>query len=187
MKGIHYTVLTKDQKKEQVALGVKAIKNSKSLVFADFTGVPTGEMLKLKNTLRAMGGKFQVFKKRLLNIALKDAGVAVDTTKFESQLGTVFAPKSIYDVASIVQKFAKELLKTTKKEFKILGCYDAAEAKVFDALTFQTIAKLPPREVLLAQIAMMLTMPIKKVMVGLNARKELVLGKVEGQLEKTTA
>ena len=165
-------MLTKDQKKEQVALAVKHVKASKSLIFADFTGVPTGEILKLKNTLRAMGGKFQVFKKRLLNIALKDSGVPVDTAKFEAQLGTVFAPKSIYDVAGLVYKFAKDLLKGTKKEFKILGAYDATESKTIDAPTFMMIAKLPPREVLLAQIAMMLTMPIKKVMVALRSRKE---------------
>lgn len=172
-------MLTKIQKREQVALGVKAIKESKSLIFTDFTGVPTGEMLKLKNTLRAMGAKFQVFKKRLLNLALKDSGVPVDTKKFVAQLGTVFAPTSIYDIAGLVHKFAKELLKATKKEFKVLGGYDVAEAQEIDAPTFVKIAKLPTRQVLFAQIAMMLTVPIKKVMVALNSRKEQLEIKTE--------
>mgnify|MGYP001574784761 FL=1 len=170
-------MLNKIQKKEQVALGVSEIKNSQSLLFADFTGVPTDEIKKLKSTLRALGAKFNVFKKRLLKIAMKDAGVEVDPTQFDAQVGTVFGAKAIYDMASPVAKFAKDLLKNTKKEFKILGGYDAQEKKFFDGPAVATIAKLPSREVLLTQIAVMLGMPVKKVMTALNSRKE--------QLEKT--
>ena len=165
-------MLTKVQKKEHVADGTERIKKSASMVFTDFTGVPTGDIRMLKLALQASGATYKVFKKRLLQIAMNNAGVAVDTTKFEAQLGTVFASKSIYDVAGTVAKFAKEFFKKSKKEFKVLGAYDAKEAKVIDAATFQLIAKLPPREILLAQIAMMLPMPVKKVMVGLNSRKE---------------
>jgi large subunit ribosomal protein L10 len=172
-------MLTKAQKKEQVASGVSEIKNSKSLLFADFTGVPTDEIKKLKAVLRSAGAKFKVFKKRLLKIAMTEAGVDVDPTKFDAQVGTVFAPKAIYDVASPLWKFGKDLLKNTKKEFKILGGYDAQEKKFFDGAAIATIAKLPSREVLLTQIAVMFGMPIKKVMTALNSRKE--------QLEKSTA
>jgi large subunit ribosomal protein L10 len=170
-------MLTKTQKKSQVILSVDDIKKSQSLVFADFTGVSTPEVRTLKLALKVMGAKFKVYKKSLLKIALKQSGVVVDADKFESQLGTVFAPKGIYDVAGTVAKFAKDLLRNSKKEFKILGAYDSQEKRFVDSAQFALIAKLPPREILLAQIAMMLTMPIKKVMVGLNSRKE--------QLEKT--
>jgi ribosomal protein L10 len=39
-----------------------------------------------------------------------------------------------------------------------------------DANEFKAIATLPSREVLLAQIAMMLTMPLKQMMMVLNER-----------------
>lgn len=172
-------MLNKAQKKEQVSLGTKEIAGSQSLIFADFGGVPTGDIRALKTTLRAAGAKFKVFKKRLLRVALKDSGIDVDPTQFEAQVGTIFAPKAIYDVAGGVAKFARDLLKNTKKEFKILGGYDTKEKKFFDGSAMAIIAKLPPREVLLTQIAVMLGMPIKKVMTALNSRKE--------QLEKVTA
>ena len=159
-------------------MGTSELKNSKSLVFADFTGVSTADVRNLKMALKAIGAKYKVFKKRLLKIAMKDAGVDVDVDKFESQLGTVFGGKSIYDTAATVHKFAKDLLKNTKKEFRVMGAYEAAEKKFFDAAQFTSIAKLPAREVLLAQIAMMLTMPVKKVMVALNSRKEQLEKKV---------
>ena len=172
-------MLNKAQKKEQVELGVKELKNSQSLIFADFGGVATADVRTLKMALKESGAKFKVFKKRLLKIAMKDAGIEVDPTQFEAQVGTVFSPKVVYDVAGGVAKFAKDLLKNTKKEFKILGGYDAKEKKFFDGVAMAVIAKLPPREILLTQIAVMLGMPIKKVMTALNSRKE--------QLEKTTA
>ncbi len=165
-------MLTKDQKKEQVNLGEKEISSAKSMIFADFTGVPTDQIRNLKLALKAVGAKFKVFKKRLLKIAFKNAGIEVPVEKFEAQLGTVFAPKSVYDTAAAVHKFTKDLLKNTKKEFKVVGAYETAEKKFFDAAQFVSIAKLPSREVLLAQIAMMLTMPVKKVMAALNSRKE---------------
>lgn len=171
-------MLTKIQKKEQVELSQKTIQGAKSMIFADFTGVGIMDTDVLKNALRATGSTFKVFKKRLLKIAMKNAGVAVDPTTFESQVGTVFATNTIYDVAGMVQKFARDLLKKTKREFKILGAYDATEKKFFTVEEVAMIAKLPPKQVLLAQIAMMLTMPMKKVMVALNGRKE--------QLEKQT-
>jgi len=172
-------MLTKTEKKQQVERGAKELKNAKSLIFADFTGVKTADVKNLKNALRALGATYKVFKKRLLKIAMKDVGVAVDPKQFPGQLGTVFSPKAIYDVAGTVHKFAKDLLKKAKADFKVMGAYDAAEKKFYDAAQFAVVAKLPSREVLLAQIAMMLTMPIKKVMIGLNGRKE--------QLEKVTA
>ncbi len=172
-------MLTKAQKKEQVEKGVGELKNSQSLVFADFTGVATSDVRTLKMALKESGAKFKVFKKRLLKIAMKDAGIDVDPTQFDAQVGTVFSPKAIYDVAGGVAKFAKDLLKNTKKEFKILGGYDAKEKKFFDGAQMAIVAKLPPREILLTQIAVMLGMPIKKVMVALTSRKE--------QLEKPAA
>lgn len=152
-------------------MGEKEIKSSKSLVFADFTGVPTDAIRNLKIALKAAGAKYKVFKKRLLNIAMKNAGVAVDPMQFGSQLGTVFSGTDIYGIAGMVQKFSKDMLKA-KKEFKVLGAYDATEKKFFDAAQFVAIAKLPSREILLAQIAMMLTIPVKKVMIALNGRAE---------------
>lgn len=165
-------MLTKTQKKEQVAAGIEELTKASSLVFADFTGVSTADIRALKNILKKVGAGYKVFKKRLLKIAAKRADVVVDIDKFESQLGTVFSDKTIYDTAGVVYKFAKDLFKVAKKDFKILGAYDVKEKKFFDAAQFAVIAKLPSREVLLAQIAIMLTVPTKKLMIALNSRKE---------------
>ncbi len=116
-------MLTKQEKQAQVKEGVGAIKKSRGLFFADFTGIPTAEIRKLRIALREVGDKFKVLKKRLLKIALKEAGSDFDPTQFESQVGTFFIDSDIYSAANKIYKFVKDLAKT-KKDFKVLSCID---------------------------------------------------------------
>lgn len=164
-------MLTKQEKQAQVKAGVDEIKKSHGLFFADFTGIPTVEIRKLRIALREAGDKFQVLKKRLLKIALKNAGSDFDPTQFESQVGTFFIRSDIYAAANKIYKFVKDLAKT-KKDFKVLGGVDLENKKGVSAEEFVKMAKLLTREQLLAQIAVMLTMPVKKVMIALNERSK---------------
>lgn len=162
--------LTKIQKKEQVAFGLDKIKNSGNLIFADFNKTKSEDIKVLKRVLKAQNADFKVIKKRLLRIALKDSGLEFDPLQFKTQMGTIFIPGELSGIAAGIYKFAKDNEKGKKGEFKILGGFDVKEKRFIDAVEFVAIAKLPSREVLLAQIAMMLTMPIKKVMIALNER-----------------
>lgn len=155
---------TRVQKEEQVKKITELIKQSGSLAFGDFTGVPTKAILKLKATLRASGATYRVTKKRLLRVALKASGIDADPkAMFKEQLGTIFAPGDILSVASIIYKFSRELAKE-KKEFKLLGGYDLAGKAPISAEQFVMLAKLPGRETLLAQVMGMFTAPLRQFM-----------------------
>src|SRR5690348_1546310 len=116
-------MLTKKQKQEHVAMGAKLVSGSKALIFADFTGAPTKEVNRLKGELKKAGATFKVIKKRLLKIALKEAGIGAESLDAKAPVATVFSPSDLTTVAAPVFKFAKELAKQ-KIEFKILGAYD---------------------------------------------------------------
>ena len=95
----------------------------------------------------------------------------IDPTQFEAQVGTIFIPGALYDgAASKIYGFIKGLVKE-KKELKVLAAYDLAGQRLVTAAEFIAIAKLPSREALLTQIAFVLTMPMKKVLIALNGRK----------------
>ena len=164
-------MLTKQQKTQQIERGVEAIKKSQGLFFADFTGISTVELRNLRLMLKEVGGKFQVIKKRLLKLALRKAGSDYDPTQFESQVGTVFISTDIFNAANRLYKFAKELAKS-KKDLKVLGGLDLVNKKSLSADEFMALAKLPSREQLLTQIAVMFTMPVKKLMIAINSRGE---------------
>lgn len=148
-------------------MGKDLIQKSKALVFADFTGVPTGELRRLKTELKKAGANFKVIKKRLLKLALKDVGVEMDPMQFDAQVGTVFAPDEMPSVAAAIYKFSKEMAKA-KKDFKILGAYNLEEKSFLDADQFTVIAKLPSREVLLAQLVGVMSSPLRAFMYIVN-------------------
>lgn len=163
-------MLTKEQKKESVAKGEDIIGKSRNILFADFTSIPTADIRKLRILMRELGGAFTVIKKRLLRIALKNKGIDFDpATKFECQAGMISMPQEIFEAAGKIQALVKELAKA-KKDLKILGGVDIANKKEITLEEFSVIAKLPSREALLTQIAFMLTLPVKKVMVALGER-----------------
>ena len=135
-------MLTKQQKIKQVEDGIKEIKDSKVILFADFSGIPTAELRNLRLVLKEVGGKFKVIKKRLLKIALGKSGISSDPTEFESQVGTILLPKEIFSAAGSLYRFIKDLAKS-KKDLKILGGVDILENKKITAEEFVKIAKVP--------------------------------------------
>ena len=174
--------LTKQQKSAILEDGIKKIKESKTLVFAEYNKVLVEDFKKLRRELKKVGADLKVLKKRLLNIALKNAGVNFsaggglasgwDLLAAKTQLGTIFAKGDLTSVAGPIHKFSKDLTRTKKGEFSVMAAYDLTEKRLVDFNEFKIIATLPSREVLLAQIVMMLTMPLKQMMITLNERSK---------------
>ncbi|MDO8601956.1 MAG: 50S ribosomal protein L10 [bacterium] len=156
-------MLTKAQKKEHVELSAKKIKASKNIVFADFSGVGTADVNNLKKELRKAGAEFKVVKKRLLKIALKEAGIEFDPSATKAPIATVYTPTDLTSVAGPIYKFSRELVKR-KINFKVLAAYDAEAKKLLNTAEFTVIAKLPNRETLLAMVIGAMTGPLRAFM-----------------------
>lgn len=154
---------TKAQKAEAIKQGEKEIKDSKFLVFADFSKVTNEELKAFRRLIRAINAKFTVVKKRLLKIILKNAGVDYEPKQFKDQLGTIFAKGDISEIAQVAYKFAKD-----KQNFKILGGLDILKKIALPKETVIAIGKLPSREVLLAQVLGGITGPMRKLLIAMN-------------------
>lgn len=166
--------LTKQQKGVLIDQATKGMKDSKAAVFTEFKGVSMEDFKKLRRELKKVNADMKVVKKRLLNIALKNVGVEFNTMTMKDQMAAVFSKNDLTSLAPIVHKFVKDIVKSKKGTFSVLAAYDALDKRVVDANEFKAIATLPSREVLLAQIAMMLTMPLKQMMMTLNERAKKV-------------
>lgn len=165
-------MLTKDQKRKQIDLGLDKIKASQNLVFVDFHKVSAEDIKRLRKELKGVGADFKLIKKRLLRLVFKEAGLDFDPTQFKAQVGTIFLPEDLSSSAPAIYKFSKALEKAKKGDFKVLGGFNILEKKFIDVNEFNTIANLPSQEVLLAQVVMMLTMPIKQLMFLLQERSK---------------
>ena len=107
----------------------------------------------------------------MLKLALKENKIDFDLEKFEAQVGTVFTPNELPSVAGQIYKFSRELAKK-KKDFKVLGVYNIKAKSFLDAAQFTVIAKLPSREVLLAQVVGVLAAPIRVFMYLLQEKSK---------------
>lgn len=159
---------TKTQKKEQIETGKKELDKSETVVFTDFTGLSANDLNGFRKTVRGLGGVMVVMKKRLLSLTLKDKGIDFDAKKLQGQVGVVFSPKDSVETASAVYKFGKPF--RAKKIFNILGGFEMKDKRFMEKAEVDMLGQLPGREVLLGQLAFMLTVPIKKVLFVLNEK-----------------
>ena len=165
--------LTKAQKTKQIQDAAVELKKSRTLVFVDFTGTSVEGLRKLRADLRAEGATMKVVKKRLLKIALKEAGIDFDPLQFAAQVGTVFSAGDVPGVAGAVYRFSKALARAQGKELlTVLGAYDTKERAFLDANAVIAIGKLPSRDVLLAQVVGGMSAPLRVLLYVLSGRRE---------------
>lgn len=145
---------TKSQKEGLVAEVTDKIKASKALVFANFKGVSVKNITTIRKELRKTGSSWQVLKKTLLDIALKNAGVEVNARELEGQIGVAFSHDEVAAAKAIAdfQKANKDVTLTI--EGGALG------SKALSAAEVKALAKLPSQDELRAQLVGTLQAPI---------------------------
>lgn len=162
---------THQQKAKQIEEGDKLLKENKSLIFVDFSGVGVEDLKSLRRILKGFGAKLKVIKKKLLRIIFEREKIDFNPEQFELQAGTIFTDKDISEIAAPVCKFSKGV---EKKGFKILGAYDLSAKNFLDAETVIKIGQLPAREVLLSQLVGVLSAPIKMFLYVLSEKSKMV-------------
>ncbi len=161
---------TKAQKQEAITKGEGLFAKSEAVLFIDFAKVRTADLRNLRVELKKAGNPLLVMKKRLLALVLKKNGLAWETKDMKTQVGAVFA-SSLEAAAQSVHKFFKALEKEKKIEgTKILGGFDVKKGVFMPAPEVSAIGSLPPRDILLAQLAMMLAAPVKQLLYVLDQK-----------------
>ncbi len=132
----------------------ESAKEAKALVFSDFKGVSVKDISAIRGELRKSGSRFQVLKKTLLNIALRDAGIAVDARKLEGQVGVAFSTDEV-SAAKVIADYIK-----ANKDLKLSIVGGALEGKALSADEVKALAKLPSKDELRGILAGTLQAPI---------------------------
>ena len=145
-------MLTRQQKEEIVAKLTNEIKESPSCVFADFKGLSANDMVELKKKLRESGSTFQVIKKKLLAIALKNNDIKIDPKQLEGQIAV--------SVSSDEVSSAKIIHETAKENENISIVAGVLGEKLMTLEETQALAKLPSRDELRARLVGQLQAPI---------------------------
>ena len=162
---------TKKQKQTAIEESKKLLEGNRNLIFVDFTGASVEDLKSLRKSLKEIGAKLKVVKKKLMRVLFEKEGIDFNPERFESQMATIFADKDISEIAGPVYKFA---IDKEKKGFRILGSYDLSAKSFLDGETVTKIGKLPSREILLGQLVGMLASPIRMFLYVLNEKSKMV-------------
>ena len=146
-------MLTRSQKEKLVKDLSAKIKDGKVLIFSDYAGTTVSKMKDLRDELRKSDSSYKITKKKLIDLALKDAGIEASVLDLEGQIGIAIGKGDEVSAAKVLAKFAK-----TNKNFKILQ--GVLENKVISGQEVISLAALPSREELLAKVVGTINAPI---------------------------
>jgi large subunit ribosomal protein L10 len=151
--------MTKAQKAEVIDYLTSSFKETEAIAVCDYKGLTVKDLEALRNKVREIGGKTQVVKNTLANIALKNAGKEGYDLNETNLL--VWGEDQL-TIAKTVAKFASD----KKDLFSIRKAYLDGEFK--EAADLITLSKLPGKEELLGMLLSVWTAPLRNMVTGLD-------------------
>jgi len=171
-------MLTKQQKQELVKDLTDKFSKQKSVVFTDYTDTKVNDLQVLRRDLKKGGVDYQVAKKTLMQIAVKNAGINdIDIIKMPGQIGVGFGFEDEVSAAKILAEFSKK-----NKTLKILG--GLLGANYLEATRVQALAQLPNLDGMRAQFVGVLAGPVRNFVSVLNANLRNFVGVLD-QIKNT--
>jgi large subunit ribosomal protein L10 len=139
----------------------KKLNQSPFVLVADYQRMNVGHFADLRNRLAGSGAELHVVKNSFLKRAMSDSGLPDVADKLTGQTAVVTGENDVAPVAKILKTFAKEFKIAALK----LGVVDKS---LLSTQEVETLAELPAREILLAQLLGLLLSPATKLVRVLN-------------------
>lgn len=169
--------LTKNKKNEVVSEVSKLLADSKMTVVAAYQGTPVKAMQELRRNGRDSGTTLKVVKNRLVIKAIQstDKVKDADTSSLNGMLLYAFNAEDEVAPAQTLANFAK-----TQPTIKFVGAI-SAEGKFLSADEVTSLATLPGKVELIAQVLATLSSPVSDIMSGLSGNLHALLDGVESK------
>jgi len=129
----------------------------------DYRGLSVSKMEALRRKARTLDAEVKVLKNRLaIKYFQKEKNMEYGRTLFSGPLAVAYADKTFIDVAKLMIDSEKDF-----EPLKLKGGF--IEGILVDKEKIRQVAKLPPKEQLMAQLAMTMVTPLKKFGMSLSA------------------
>jgi large subunit ribosomal protein L10 len=160
--------------KETFVDGVrKRLDRDPVLYLTDFSGLSVKALTQLRQRLKKGGAEYLVSKNRLLGMALKETDLPDLSAALKGPTGIIFGFSGPVEPAKILAEFAKE--NGDRPVFKL----GVLENRILEPSAIERLAKLPPREQLLAELAGALESPMASLAGVLGAKLQEMVGLLE--------
>ena len=136
---------------------VKArLNDSEAAVLTDYRGIDVPGMAVLRNALREAGAEYQIYKNTLVRFAARDLGLEIEEM-LVGPTAIAFVRRDSNGDPVLMAKALREFAKTNPN-LEVKG--GILDARPLTAEDIEQLAKVAPREVLLAQLAGGLAAPM---------------------------
>ena len=136
-------------------------KDAKSIVLVDYRGLTVAQATELRDTVRSAGGTYKVYKNRLMKIAFDNLGIEFPASDFEGTTAVLFHGSDEVAPAKIALDGSKKYGNVKLKSGYVAGKY-------YNTAEITTLANIPSRDILVAQLLGMLTSPMRSLAVGIS-------------------
>ena len=175
---------TKAQKQEMVTTLAEQVGKAQTIYVTDFTGLNVANITDLRRRLRAIGVEYVVVKNTLARRALSEQQLKSDGGNLDSFLAgptaLVLAGADPIGAAKVLTDFAKEFEKPKVK-------VGLVEGKPVTQAQVKSLAALPSKQQLLAQLGGALQAPMAGFLGVLNGLLYSMVGALESLKEKRAA
>lgn len=165
-----------DKKKQVVEEIKEKIESSQGIVLVDYRGLNVSEASELRKKFREANVDYKVYKNTLMRFAFKEAGLEEFNEYLTGPNAVAFGMDDPVAAAKVTSEYAKE---NEKLEIKA----GVVDGKIIDIEGVKSLADLPSKEVLIAQVLGGLNGPIsglvnvlqgsiRNLVYALNAVKE---------------
>jgi large subunit ribosomal protein L10 len=164
--------MNKTERQETVESLSALLKDAPHVYVTDFTGMSVLRMTEFRRRLRAAGVTYVVVKNTLAQRALAANSVAGLDDHLAGPTGLVLAGQDPVVAAKVLTDFAREFEKPTIK----IGLVDGRPVSPDQVLR---LASLPPKDVLLSQLAGAFQAPLAQLAGMMNGMLYQVVGALE--------
>lgn len=146
--------ISRERKEELVTQYTSLLSGSQVAIAVDYSGLTVSAITELRNQLRRYGVEMHVTKNRLLKKSLEQCSFPVPEKDLLGPTAIVFLGETIAAPTMVLTEFAR----VNKRTFRIKG--GVSHNAILTADQVSELARLPSREVLLAQVLGGLQAPI---------------------------
>jgi large subunit ribosomal protein L10 len=169
----------KSDKERVVAELAERLRTSETLIVADYRGLTNAEIDGLRSKLLEHGARFAVVKNTLTRRAAETAGADALLALLEGPSAIAFVESS-GDPVAVAKALADAA--TSTKVLAIRG--GVLEGKSLTAAEVESLAKLPPADVIRAQLVGAIVSPLTTVVALLTAPLRDLVGLIDARIEQ---
>ncbi|MCX5710297.1 MAG: 50S ribosomal protein L10 [Candidatus Omnitrophica bacterium] len=138
-----------------------SLKGSNAVFIVKYSGVKSPDMSSLRQSLKPAGARLFVVKNSVARRAFKSANIEILIKNVEGNCGLIFAKDEPVAPSKVLCNFTKD-----HEALKLEGGYIGD--KIIERKDIESMAKLPSKEILRAQVVMALNSPISGLVITLN-------------------